>query len=102
MHVGVELELGLLLILQTVLITVFARFEVETPIARRLIKWLVIDVITLALYVAIGHWALVFPVVGMLPGMIFHWTWCRRNGIDPLRATPRRRYYALRGWLWPA
>mgnify|MGYP000340709568 FL=1 len=102
MHIGVELELGLLLVLQTILITVFARFEVETPIARRLIKWLVVDVITLALYFSIGHWALVFPIVGMLPGVIFHWTWCRRNGIDPLRATPRRRYYALRGWPWPA
>ena len=22
-------------------------------------------------------------------------------GIDPLRATPRRKYYELRGWTWP-
>lgn len=101
MHLGVELELGFLLVLQTVLITAFARFEVEGPVFRRVAKWLVIDAITVILYAIVGHWALVFPALSVLPGSVFHWIWCQRNGIDPLRATPRRKYYALRGWRWP-
>jgi hypothetical protein len=34
-------------------------------------------------------------------GLVVHLVWCRKNGIDPLRATPRRRYYEMRGWDWP-
>jgi len=33
-------------------------------------------------------------------GAAFHMVWCRRNGIHPWNATPRRRYYELRGWVW--
>jgi hypothetical protein len=44
--------------------------------------------------------AIAFPVAAGLAGATFHFTWCRRNGIHPLYATPRRRYYELRGWMW--
>ena len=99
---GIELELGTLLVLQTVLITAFSKFEIETPILKRLVKWLVIDGITIGLYYAIGHWAILFPFVGIIPGTIYHFVWCRKNGIHPLYATPKAKYYELRGWKMDA
>ncbi len=56
--------------------------------------------LTLVLTRFIGHWAAVVPVGLGLLGLTFHFIWCKRNGIHPIRATPRRRYYELRGWEW--
>lgn len=98
--IGIELELSTLLILQTVFITSFAKFEIQTPLMKKLIKWFIIDAITISLFYLLGHWSMLFPFLGILPGIIYHFKWCRKNGIDPLRATPRRKYYALRGWKW--
>ena len=56
--------------------------------------------LTLGLYRVVGHWALAVPVGMGIAGSTFHILWCRRNGIDPLTAMPRRRYYELRGWRW--
>lgn len=95
---GVELELGALLILQTVFIKLFAPFELESPIVPRLLQWFVIDVATVGLYYWIGHWALLAPAIPITFGTIFHLIWCKKNRIDPLRATPRKKYYELRGW----
>jgi hypothetical protein len=78
----------------------FGRFEVETPAFRKIIKWLIIDAITVALFFGIGHWATIFPLIGMVPGTIYHFIWCKKNGINPLKATPRKKYYELRGWKW--
>ncbi len=47
-----------------------------------------------------GIFEMVLPIALGLGGMIFHLVWCRRHGIHPLEATPRRRYYALRRWDW--
>ena len=99
---GVELELGMLLGLAIVGQSVFAVFEVETAAWRKIVKWAALSAATLALYGASGHWALIVPVAGGALGASFHFWWCRRHGIHPLRATPRRRYYRLRGWPWPS
>jgi hypothetical protein len=40
------------------------------------------------------------PVFFFGLGIAFHCWWCIKNDIHPLRATPRRRYYELRGWDW--
>ena len=45
-----------------------------------------------------GSWTTLWNPAAIL--RVFHFVWCRRHGIDPLRATPRRRYYELRGWTW--
>lgn len=95
---GIELELTTLLLMQTTFISAFAKFEIETPFIRKISKWFVIDGITIALYYFIGHWAMLFPFIGIIPGTIYHFTWCRKNGIDPFKATPRKKYYQLRGW----
>ena len=78
----------------------FAAFEVETPGWRKALKWSLVCGLTLALRAAVGHWALLLPAATAVLGLTFHYVWCRRNGIDPVHATPRRRYYELRGWTW--
>jgi hypothetical protein len=98
--VGIELELGVLLGVAIIGQSAFARFEIETPALRKILKWTMMSVVTVTLYRWVHHWALLFPVGMALAGSIFHILWCRRNGIDPWRATPRRRYYELRGWTW--
>ena len=97
---GVELELGELLIVQILATNFFGRFEIETPAIRKIIKWLIIAAITVALFFWIGHWATIFPLIGLIPGTIYHFIWCKKNGIDPLKATPKKKYYELRGWKW--
>lgn len=97
---GIALELTVLLFIQTTFISAFARFEVETPLLKKLLKWLIIDGLTVGLFYAIGHWAIIFPFVALIPGTVYHFRWCKKNGIDPLKATPRRKYYELRDWKW--
>lgn len=98
MAMGIELELFVLLALTTFGMIWFGKFEIETPRWRRMLKWTIVDGMTLGLYFAVGHWALAVPLLLGLAGTAFHFVWCRRNGIDPLQASPRTRYYELRGW----
>ncbi len=95
---GIELELAILLALTVLGTELFARFEIETPAWRKILKWFIVIALTLGLYPVMGHWTLAVPAVLALAGLTLHFVWCRRHGIDPLRATPKRRYYELRGW----
>src|SRR4051812_43829720 len=95
-----KLELITLLIIQTTFISAFAKFEIETPLLRKLVKWFIIDGITIALYFGVGHWAILFPILGLIPGTTYHFIWCKKNGINPFNATPKRKYYELRKWKW--
>lgn len=97
---GIELELAVLLGLAIVGPALFGRFEVETSPGRKLLKWGLVGAGTLLLFRAVGHWALALPLGLGAIGLGVHYWWCGRHGIDPLRATPRRRYYELRGWDW--
>ncbi|MCH9031042.1 MAG: hypothetical protein IIB00_02120 [candidate division Zixibacteria bacterium] len=97
---GIELELSILLALIVVGNSVFAVFEIETPAWRLILKWLIITALTVGVYFFAGHWAILVPVVAALAGVVFHFIWCRKWNIHPFRATPRRKYYELRGWLW--
>jgi hypothetical protein len=96
-----ELELLVLLALTVFGSSVFAVFEVETAPWRKVTKWGVVVALTWLVHSRFGHLALLVPAVLGLAGVTFHLVWCRRHGIHPLRATPRRRYYELRGWGWP-
>ncbi len=100
MNYGIEIELLELLVLQLFAFVLFGRFEIETPAARRIIKWLIIYGITICIYYWVEHWAAIIPVLATIPGSIYHVIWCKKNGIDPLKATPRKKYYQLRGWKW--
>ncbi len=98
---GVELEFYVLLALLTVGSSIFAVFEVETPRWRKVLKWLIISAGTVGLFYAVGHLAILVPVVAGGAGLIVHFAWCRKHGIHPIYATPRRKYYELRHWEWP-
>lgn len=98
---GIELELGVLLLVSVLGQSTFARFEIEVPAWRKILKWMMVIGLTLGLYTFLRHWALLVPLGLGAAGTIFHFTWCRRNGIDPMRATPARKYYELRRWTWP-
>ncbi len=98
---GIEIELTFLLLLTFIGQTLFARFEIETPRWRLIVKWLVLYAVTLGLHPVIGHWALAAPALAGTVGLAVHFSWCRRHGIHPFTAEPLPRYYALRGWRWP-
>ena len=97
---GIAVELSVLLILQTLGTGMFGRFEGETAAWKKILKWTTLILVTVGLSTVIGHWALLFPAALLVLGSIVHIGWCRKHGIDPIRATPRRRYYELRGWQW--
>ena len=81
---------------------VFGRFEAETPPWRLIARWGLLAALVLWLRGVVGHAAAAVPAVLGAFGLVAHVAWCRRHGIHPLRAEPRRRYYRLRGWRWPA
>jgi hypothetical protein len=97
---GITIELSVLLAFAVLGSAIFAPFEIETPVWRKILKWGMVIGITLVLAAVAGHWAVLVPVLGGVIGVVGHTVWCRRHGIHPLRATPRRKYYALRGWTW--
>lgn len=98
---GIELELLVLLALTILGPAIFAVFELETPWWRKALKWTTLVGLTLLSSRLVGHWALILPIGAASAGVGFHLWWCRKNGIDPIRATPRARYYRLRGWSPP-
>ncbi|MES1225821.1 MAG: hypothetical protein ABUT20_60645 [Bacteroidota bacterium] len=97
---GIELELLVLLVIQLTGSSIFAKFEIETAAWRKIVKWLIADGITIGLFFLIKHFALLFPFAVLIAGSTIHFIICRKNGIDPLNATPRKKYYQLRGWKW--
>jgi len=100
-EMGIELELGFLLILITLGMEIFGRFEVERPVWRGILKWAIIIFGTIGLHRLVGHWSLLFPTAALVAGSIVHTVWCKKHSIHPIYATPRRKYYDLRGWAWP-
>ena len=98
---GIELELYFLLTFLTLGMVISRRFEVETPAWRGILKWTILILGTVGLYQVVGHWSLLFPAAGLVIGSTVHVVWCRKHDIHPLSASPRRKYYELRGWAWP-
>lgn len=98
---GIELEWFSLFALHALGTSIFGVFECETPWWRLTLKWGIVGGLTYLLFGWFGHWALLAILVPGLGGSMFHFIWCRKHGIHPLRATPRRQYYELRGWAWP-
>lgn len=97
---GIELELIVLMVFQALGSSYFSQFEGGQPGTRKFLKWVVFDGATIGLYYLAGHYALLFPAFILVVGTFFHIRWCKKNGIDPVKATPRKKYYALRGWKW--
>lgn len=97
---GIELEWFSLLVLHVLGTSIFGRFEAETPWWRLTLKWAIIVSLTYVVYRFYGHWAMLVIVIPAFLGSAVHFTWCKKNGIHPLTAAPRRKYYELRGWAW--
>ena len=97
---GIELEWFSLLVLHVLGTSVFGPFEVGTPWWRLTLKWGIVIGVTYLVYQLSGHWALLVIATPAIAGTTVHFTWCRKHGIDPWKATPRRKYYELRGWAW--
>jgi hypothetical protein len=94
-----ETELIVLFILQTAGVAVFGKFEGEAPGWKRALKWLLMLIITIACSHYFGQWvAILVLLIVFTLSLIFHFTWCKRNGIHPFQATPRKKYYQLRQW----
>ena len=98
---GIELELGILLVVQIVGTQIFAPFEIETNPVKKILKWLFIALLTIVSFYIIGHWSILVLLFFPVLGLIYHIIFCKKNGIDIIKATPRRKYYDLRGWKWP-
>lgn len=96
-----EAELLALFGLHTLGAAVFGRFEAETAWWRLVLKWCIVLGLTWWCRVQFGHF-IALGLITMLAamGLTFHFWWCRKHGIDPIRATPRKKYYQLRGWHW--
>lgn len=77
----------------------FGRFELETAKWRRTLKLLLVVALSAAIAARFGT-AAGLGVVGFLlvAGLGVHFSWCRKNGIDPWSAEPWPRYRELRGW----
>lgn len=96
-----ELELLILFVIHTVGVAVFGRFESETAWWKLTLKWMIVLGVTTWLYSAFGHTgSLIFLAMMFAAGLTFHFAWCARNGIHPVHATPRKRYFELRKWEW--
>ena len=80
--------------------TLFGRFEEGTPKWRRLSRWVsYLGTVALISKTAGRPWAFVW-IFGLPPGVgvLFHFWWCLRHGINPITAEPKDEYYRLRGW----
>jgi membrane associated rhomboid family serine protease len=77
----------------------FGHFEYGTPKWRRVLKFVILTALTAWIASTGGHaWAAAFVGAMAGLGLIAHFTYLRRHGIDPWTAEPKDKYYALRGW----
>lgn len=95
-----EIELACLFLLHVVGTSIFGKFESETAWWRLVLKWAVVAGVTLFAYRHVGHYSLLILIFFAMAGLLFHFAWCRKNGIHPLKATPRKKYFQLRKWIW--
>lgn len=77
----------------------FRRFEELTCPLKSVIKLVVVLGLTaLVSNFAGSGWAIVFVVGVFALATVGHVVWALQHGIHPLKAEPRAKYYALRGW----
>jgi hypothetical protein len=96
-----ETLLIVLFVIHLVGISVFKKFAAETAWWRMVLKWLVVGGIMYMLFTLYGIvTAIIFISSISVVGLVLHFVWCARHAIHPIKATPRKRYYELRGWTW--
>lgn len=80
----------------------FGRWAAETPKWRRLLKFVLFLLLTLAISAWFGRgWAFLLLGLLVLGVVIIHGWWLPRHGINGWTGEPQEKYYALRGWKYP-
>jgi hypothetical protein len=96
-----EKELLALLFTNVMGYAVFGKFESHSPWWRSVLKWSAMVGIIWTLSTYFGHTVALLVLLAMMSLAIFiHFYWCKKNGIHPIAATPRKKYFELRGWTW--
>ncbi len=96
-----EAELLTLLIIHVLGVSVFGKFESETAWWKLTLKWVIILALTYTVYSFYGHVGAFSLFAFMLAvSLSVHFIWCKRKGVHPIKATPKRKYYELRNWKW--
>ena len=80
----------------------FGHWEAETPKWRRLLKFVLILLLTVGISTSLGRrWAFLFLGLMGVAALIVHAWWLPRHGINGWTAEPKEKYYAMRGWKYP-
>ena len=96
-----EKELLALFALHTVGFAVFGKFESHSPWWRSILKWTITLGAVWVISTNYGHSAALYTILAMtVLSVIVHFVWCYKHGIHPIAATPRKKYFAIRGWTW--
>lgn len=96
-----EKILLILLIGHIIGVAFFGKFEADSPWWRALIKWSIILGIIYGIDAAFGNEIATYVLVALfVVSLIVHFAWCYAHGIHPIHATPRKKYFELRGWTW--
>ena len=79
---------------------IFGHFEERTPIARRVIKYVLTVLIACLLSVYAGRTVTMSLLIAMfLPVIYIHAYYLpRKKGINGLTGEPKAKYYEFRGW----
>lgn len=96
------MEVAIVAIIFAVGNIVFGHWEEQTPKWRRLLKFVLVLGVTLALSAGLGRsWAFGFlSALGVLAVIVHGW-WLPRQGINGWTGEPKEKYYAMRGWKYP-
>jgi hypothetical protein len=96
-----EKELLALLFINVMGYAIFGKFESHSPWWRSVLKWSAMVAFLWTLTAYFGHAvALIVLLILTIMAISIHILWCTKHGIHPIAATPRRKYFELRGWKW--
>lgn len=80
---------------------IFGNFETHTPKLRRIGKVFLVTALAVGISVLAGRtWFYVFLGAMGLLFVVVHGWWLPKQGIHPITAEPKDRYYKLRGWKY--
>lgn len=93
------MEIAIVAIIFAVGNIVFGHWEERTPKWRRLLKFVLMTGLVVAISATAGRrWAFGFlGALGVFVVLVHGW-WLPRLGINGWTAEPKEKYYALRGW----
>ncbi|HYD34997.1 MAG TPA: hypothetical protein VD999_02930 [Vitreimonas sp.] len=77
----------------------FGHFEERTPKLKKVLKFLLFNLITVSISAFFGRtWTVAFYVLMTLGVVYIHGFWLPSKGINGLTGEPKDKYYKLRGW----